>query len=90
MKPLIVERMPSQSRSVDKNVEHYMDQADFAIVLATADDLVDGRYQPRGNVHIELGRFQERFPEKTIYLLEQDASFPSNVDEKVWERSYRR
>jgi CheY-like chemotaxis protein len=86
VKPLIVEWLPSEGRSVNTNVEYYLAQADCGIVLATRDDLVDGKFQPRGNVNIELGRFQERFPGKVIYLLEEGASFPSNVSEKVWER----
>ena len=86
MKPLVVERLPSEGRSVNENVEHYMEMADCAIVLATGDDLVGGKLQARANVHIELGRFQERFPNRIIYLLEEGAAFPSNVSEKVWER----
>lgn len=86
VKPLVVERLPSEGRSVNENVEYYMNMADCTIVLATGDDLVDGKLQPRANVHIELGRFQERFPDRIIYLLEEGAAFPSNVSEKVWER----
>jgi len=85
-KPLVVERLPSEGRSVNENVEYYMEMAHCAIVLATGDDPVDGRLQARANVHIELGRLQERFPGRIIYLLEEDAAFPSNVNEKVWER----
>jgi hypothetical protein len=84
--PLVVERLPSEGRSVNENVEFYLDQADAGIVLATPDDLVDGKYQPRGNVHIELGRFQERFPGRIVFLLQEGAAFPTNVSEKVWER----
>jgi predicted nucleotide-binding protein len=84
--PLVVERLPSEGRSVNENVEHYLDEADAGIVLATADDFVDGKYQPRGNVDIELGRFQERFPGRIVFLLEEGAAFPTNVGEKVWER----
>lgn len=86
VKALVVERLPSEGRSINENVEHYLDMADCAIVLATGDDLVDGKFQPRANVHIEMGRFQERFPDKIIYLLEDGASLPTNVSEKVWER----
>ncbi|MDO8616258.1 MAG: nucleotide-binding protein [Dehalococcoidia bacterium] len=86
LKSLVVERLPSEGRSVNGNVEHYLDMADCAVVLATGDDVVDGKLQPRANVHIEIGRFQERFPHRIIYLLEEGAAFPSNVSEKVWER----
>lgn len=86
IKPLVVERLPSEGRSVNENVEFYLSQGDCGIALATKDDLVDGSFQARGNVHIEIGRFQERYPERIIYLLEEGAAFPSNVSEKVWAR----
>jgi predicted nucleotide-binding protein len=86
--PLVVEDQASEDRSANGNVEHYLSQADCAIVLATKGD-IDGRtgeFLPRGNILIELGRCQERFPRKTVWLLEEDTKFPSNVSEKVWER----
>lgn len=88
VKSLVVEKEPSESRSVNEQVEHNLTQADCAIVLGTADDknLRDGKLYPRDNVAIEIGRFQERFPNRTIYLLEEGASFPSNISEKVYER----
>jgi Predicted nucleotide-binding protein containing TIR-like domain len=84
--PLVVEWLPSEGRSINENVEHYLEMANGGVVLATQDDIVDGRFQPRANVSIELGRFQERFPTQVVYLLEEGVQFPSNVSEKVWER----
>jgi len=86
--PIIVEEQPSEGRSKDKNVEYYLKQCDCAIILATKGD-IDGRtgeFIPRGNILNELGRCQEIFPNRTIYLLEEGAKFPTNIDEKVWER----
>ena len=82
--PVIAEKEPSQGRSVDQQVDWCMDQSDCAIVLNTAENLEEGKVFARPNVLIELGRFQERFPSRTIYLLEKGAKFPTNVDEKVW------
>jgi hypothetical protein len=87
--PIVVEKMPSEGRSVNDNVEHYLNQSDCAIVLATGDDLVDGRVFARPNVHVEIGRFQERFRDKVVYLLEKNVALPSNVAEKVYERFTR-
>lgn len=84
---VVVEKMPSEGRSVDQNVAWYLSQADCAIILATKGD-IDGKtgdFIPRGNVLIEMGRFQERLPGKVIYLLEEEASLPSNISEKVWQ-----
>ena len=85
---LIVEKKPSEGRSINQNVERYLEQADCAIVLATKGDIdgQTGEFLPRGSILIEIGRFQERFSEKTVYLLEEDTRFPSNVNEKIWER----
>jgi len=86
--PLIAEEEPSEGHSVDQQVEWCLSNADCAIILGTADDkdLKDGKLYPRRNVHIEIGRVQERFPDKVIYLLEEGADFPSNINEKVYER----
>jgi len=88
VKPIIIEEEPSEGRSIDQQVEMYLEQADCAIVCGTADDkeLKDGKLYPRRNVCIEIGRFQERFSGKIIYLLEEGASLPSNVSEKIHER----
>jgi len=86
--PTIVEEQPSQGRSKDKNVEYYLKQCDCAVILATKGDVDSktGEFIPRGNILIEVGRCQERFPNRTIYLLERGTKFPTNIDEKVWER----
>lgn len=86
--PIIVEEQPSEGRSKDKNVEYYLKRSDCAIILATKGD-IDGRtgeFIPRGNILNEVGRCQEIFPNRMVYLLEEGAKFPTNIDEKVWER----
>jgi len=86
--PLVAEDAASQGRSINEQVEWCLSNSACAIILGTADDreLKDGRLYPRRNVYIEIGRVQERFPDKTIYLLEEGASFPSNISGKVYER----
>ncbi len=88
VQPIVIEEEPSEGRSIDQQVETYLEQANCAIVCGTADDkeLIDGKLYPRRNVCIEIGRFQERFPSRIIYLLEEGASLPSNVSEKIHER----
>jgi predicted nucleotide-binding protein len=86
--PIIVEEQPKEGRSINENIDWYLKQCDCAIILATKGD-IDGKtgdFIPRGNILIEVGRCQERLPNKTIYLLEEGAIFPSNVSEKLWER----
>jgi len=86
--PIIVEEQPSEGRSKDKNVECYLKQCNCAVILATKGD-VDGQtgeFIPRGNILNEVGRCQEIFPNRMVYLLEERVKFPTNIDEKVWER----
>ncbi len=85
---IVIEEEPSEGRSIDQQVETYLEQADCAIILGTADDkeLKDGKLYPRRNVCIEIGRFQEKFPSRIIYLLAEGASLPSIVSEKIHER----
>ena len=84
--PLVIEEEPKEGRSVNEQVEYYAKQAHCAVVLGTADDkeLKDGKLYPRRNVQIEIGRFQEKFPNRIIFLLEEGASFPSNISEKLY------
>lgn len=88
IEPSIAEEQASEDRSVDEQVEWCLANADCVIILGTADNqnLKDGKLYPRPNVCIEIGRVQERFPGRVIYLLEEGASFPSNITEKVYER----
>jgi len=86
VQPLIVEELPSKGKAVDDKVEHYLGQADCAIILATADDEIEGKFHPRQNVIHEIGLAQKTFPDKIIYLLEEGAEFPSNISPKIWQR----
>lgn len=87
VEPLVVEGQPSEGRSVNENVEYYFNQSDCAIILATKGDIdgKTGEFIPRGNISIEVGMCLQRLPNKTIYLLEEGAKFPSDISEKVWE-----
>ena len=83
--PVIAQEQPSEDRSVDEQVDWCLDQCDCAIILATKGD-IDGRtgkFIPRGNILIEIGKCQERFPGRIVYLIESDTKFPSNISEKV-------
>lgn len=89
IEPLIVEEQPSLDKTVDDKVNHYLEQADFVIILATGDDQVEGKLQPRQNVIHEIGLAQRAHPGKIIYLLEDNTEFPSNIKPKVHARFNR-
>ena len=88
VEPIVVEEQPSEGRSVAENVDWYSRQADCAVILATKGDVDSktGGFIPRGNVLIEIGKSQEIFKDRIIYLLQAGAHFPTNVSEKVWGR----
>lgn len=89
--PLIVKKQPSLDKDLPGKVNFYLNQADFVIILATGDDTMTNRktgtkiIQPRQNVVHEIGLAQKTHPGRIIYLLEEGASFPSNIRPKVWE-----
>ena len=88
VQPLVVEEQPSEGRSVGENVDWYARQADCAIILATKGD-IDGKtggFIPRGNVLMEIGKLQQIFKDRIIYLLQAGTKFPTNISEKVRER----
>jgi len=88
VQPLVVEEQPSEGRSVSENVDWYARQADCAIILATKGD-IDGKtgsFIPRGNVLMEIGKLQQIFKDRIIYLLQAGTKFPTNIGEKVRER----
>ena len=86
VQPLVVEEQASEDRSVGQNVDWYSKQADCAIILATKGDIdvKTGHFIPRGNVLMEVGKLQELFRGRIIYLLQSGTKFPTNVSEKVW------
>ena len=84
VQPVIVGREASRGMSVDDLVEANMADADCVIILATADERVGDRMQPRPNVIHEIGLAQEKHGERVIYLKQQGCEFPSNIKPKVW------
>jgi len=83
--PVVVKRGPSLGESVDDLVEKRIEECQAQIILATADDEVNGAWQPRMNVIHEVGLGQRILKERIIYLKEDRCQFPSNVAPKVWE-----
>ena len=85
IEPLLVKKRASLDKDLSDKVNTYLDQADFVIILATADDKVGDKLYPRQNVIHEIGLAQKTHPGRVIYLLEKGAEFPSNIRPRVWE-----
>ncbi len=90
VEPLIVKELPSLDKTVDDKVNYYLRQADCVIILATGDDKVGDKLQPRQNIIHEIGLAQKTHEGKIIYLLEEGTEFPSNIRPKAYERFKQR
>ena len=86
IEPFIVKDKASLDKDVSDKVNSYLSQAEFVVILATGDDEVEGKLQPRQNVIHEIGLAQKTHSGKIIYFLEETAEFPSNIRPKVYER----
>jgi predicted nucleotide-binding protein len=82
--PLVVEKGRGKELTSDERVQQCLDQADCAIILATADSRVKGKARPAKNVINEIGLAKTAFPTKMVYLLEKGAEFPASVRPKDW------
>jgi len=89
LEPVVVKRLASGGEAIDDLVEKRMEECQAAIILATGDDDVNGRKQPRPNVIHEIGLAQRALQNRVVYLKEQGCDFPSNVAPKVWEEFNR-
>jgi predicted nucleotide-binding protein len=81
VQPLIIEEESLEGLSVNQQVEQYLNEADCAIILGTADDkeLMEGKIYPGRNECIEIRKLQEKFPDRIMYLIEEGASFPPEI-----------
>jgi len=90
IEPLIAKEQPSLDKTVNEKVNYYLGQADFVVILATGDDEFENKLHPRQNVIHEIGLAQKTHAGKIVYLLEEGAVFPSNINPKVWVRFKQR
>jgi predicted nucleotide-binding protein len=84
--PMILSELPNEGRTLIEKLEHYGDQAGYAVVLLTADDvggLDTAALQPRArqNVIAELGWFTARLTRKRVTVLyAPGVEIPSDFD----------
>jgi len=85
LNPIIAEKEPTEGRDIDPDVIGKMEKCEVVVILGTADDPIGKNIkQPRGNVISEM-RLADQKSKNIIYLLEQNAKFPSLHDSKIWE-----
>jgi len=86
LNPIILHEQPSKNKTVIEKLEKHSEEADFAVILLTADDEgypkgkeSEKRFRARQNVVLELGLFQGLLGrEKVVVLHQKDVEIPSD------------
>ena len=92
--PLTIDNLPVEGRTIIEQLEKYIPEANYGIVLATPDDKgysVDGeqdaKYRARQNVVLELGMLFSKLGRSRVAILIKDVdSFekPSDIDGVIY------
>ena len=78
--------LPNSGRFVNDKVNNTIDEADYYIVVLTADEeLTTGEFRPRPNAMIEMGRLLDRNPAMVCVLKEDKVEMPSDYSSLVTE-----
>jgi len=84
VEPLTVKGQSDADKMVDDEVNNYLSQANFAVILATGDDEVNGKFYPGKNIIHEIELVEKANKGRVIYLLEEGAKPPSNISPEAW------
>ena len=78
--------LPNSGRFVNDKVNSAINEADYYIVVLTADEeLITGAFRPRPNAMIEMGRLLDRDPKLVCVLKEDKVDMPSDYSSLVAE-----
>ena len=78
--------LPNSGRFVNDKVNSSIDEADYYIVVLTADEqLVTGEFRPRPNTMIEMGRVLAQNPSLVCVLKEDKVEMPSDYSGLITE-----
>jgi hypothetical protein len=77
--PVVTERFPNEGKlwSPNEKVEYCMSICDSALLIATPDEIQDGKPVPRMDVSYELGRLKGK---KTVILKESTTVLPTSLN----------
>ena len=76
--------LPNSGRFVNDKVNSTINEADYYIVVLTADEeLITGAFRPRPNAMIEMGRLLDRDPKLVCVLKEDKVDMPSDYSSLV-------
>lgn len=94
IEPLILENLPTEGMTLIEKLEHYRDEVNFAVVLATPDDeghkagQTDAKaFRARQNVVLELGMMLACLGRKKVAILlkdEEKMERPSDIEGLIY------
>lgn len=90
LEPLAINSLPTQGRTIIEQLEKYIPQANFGVVLATPDDIGylvgekdKKKYRARQNVVLELGMLFSKLGRKRVAIVQKKCDNfekPSDID----------
>jgi len=87
--PIILHEQPNKGRTIIEKFEKLSEDVSFAVVLLSADDMMqDGRYRARQNVILELGFFIAKLGRENVVALYDTATeieIPSDITGVLYE-----
>lgn len=94
LEPLILDQLPSEGQTIIEKLEKHTNEANFAVVLATPDDIGfrDGHedekaYRARQNVVLELGMMLSKLGRKNVAILlkhQENMERPSDIQGLIY------
>ena len=87
--PIILHEQPNKGRTIIEKFEKLSDDVSFAIVLLSADDVMqDGKHRARQNVILELGYFIAKLGRENVVALydtSTEVEIPSDITGVLYE-----
>lgn len=94
MEPLILDQLPSEGQTIIEKLESYTANVQFAVVLATPDDMGhrakhpdESAYRARQNVVLELGMLLSKLGRKRVAILlkqQENMERPSDIQGLIY------
>lgn len=87
LEAVILKEQPSSGQTIIEKFEQYAKDVNFAVILLTADDKIDGedKYRARQNVIFEMGYFMGALGRNHVMcLLQEQVEKPGDIDGVVY------
>ena len=87
LQAIILREQPNQGDTIIEKFEKYAKQVNFAVVILTADDLINGdnNFRARQNVVFEMGYFVGALGRKNVmFLLQDKVEKPGDIDGVIY------